>query len=196
MIATLHGEVRAKGSDWALVEVGGIGFRVRVPAAVLEELGDVGDTVRLYTHLLLRDDALTLYGFATAEQLELFEVLLTVSGVGPKLALALLSSTSAEALRLAIAREDVDLLTRVPGVGRKMASRLILELKGRIDLGRLGLPGAAALPPEQAELLEVLTSLGYTTAEARAALASLPAESKELPLEERLRMALRYFGGA
>jgi Holliday junction DNA helicase RuvA len=195
MIATLHGELRARWSDSVLIEVGGIGFRVRVPASVLEELGDVGETVRLFTHLLVRDDAITLYGFATAEQLELFDLLLGVSGIGPRLALSLLSSTSAEMLRLAIAREDVDLLTRVPGVGRKTASRLILELKGRIDLGRLGLPGAVALPPEQAELVEVLTSLGYTAAEARAAVASLPAEAGELPLEERLRLALRYFGG-
>ena len=195
MIATLRGELRARGRDWALVEVGGLGFRVHMPASTLEDLGDVGETVRLYTHLLVRDDALTLYGFASPEQLELFEVLLGVSGVGPRLALSLLSSTSAEALRLAIVREDVDLLTRVPGIGRKTASRLILELKGRIDLGRLALPGAAALPPELAELVEVLTSLGYTTAEARAAVASLPSDAKDMPLEERLRIALRYFGG-
>ncbi len=194
MIATLYGELRARGEDWALVEVGGVGFLVRVPASILEELGEVGERVRLYTHLLLRDDALTLYGFATPEQRELFELFLTVSGIGPKLALSLLSAVSAEALRLAIAREDVDALARVPGIGRKTAGRLILELKGRVDLSRLGLPGAAP-PPEQAELLDVLTGLGYTQAEARAAVASLPPEARELPLEERLRLALRYFGG-
>lgn len=195
MIATLRGELRARSSDAVLIEVGGIGFHVRVPPAILDELGDVGDTVRLYTHLVWREDALTLYGFATPEQLELFEALLTVSGIGPKMALGLLSAASAETLRLAIAREDVDMLTRLPGVGRKTAGRLILELKGRLDLSRLGLPGGAALPPEQAELLEVLTGLGYTMAEARAAVGSLPPEAKELPLEERLRLALRYFGG-
>jgi len=195
MIAMLRGEIRARGSDFLLIEVGGVGFRVQVPASMLEEIGEVGETVRLYTHLLVRDDALALYGFATAEQLELFEMLLGVTGIGPRLALALLSSTSAEMLRLAISQEDVDLLTRVPGIGRKIASRLILEMKGRIDLSRLGLSGVAPLPREQAELLEVLTSLGYSQAEARAALASLPAEAKDLPLEERIRLVLRYFGG-
>jgi len=195
MISTLRGEIRARGTDFLLVEVGGVGFRVQVPVSILEEVGEVGETIRLYTHLQVRDDVLALYGFATAEQMELFEMLLGVTGVGPRLALALLSATSAEALRLAISREDVDLLTRVPGIGRKIASRLILELKGRIDLGRLGLPGATPLPPEQAELLEVLLSLGYSNVEARAALASLPPEAKDFPLEERIRLALRYFGG-
>lgn len=194
MIATLRGELRARGSDWVLLEVGGIGFRLLVPGAALDELGELGETVRLHTHLQVREDGLTLYGFPTAEELELFEILLGVTGIGPRLALGLLSSTSAETLRLAIAQEDVDALCRVPGIGRKTASRLILELKGRIDLGRLGLPGAA-IPPEQAELVEVLMSLGYNTAEARAAVASLPPEVMELPLEERIPLALRYFGG-
>lgn len=195
MIALLNGELHARGSDWVVVQVGGIGFRVRVPASIVEELGDIGETVRLHTHLLVRDDAMALYGFATPEQLELFELLLGVTGIGPRSALMLLSSTSAETLRLAIAQEDVEVLMRVPGIGRKTASRLILELKGQIDLGRLGLAGGAPLPPEQAELLEVLTSLGYTTAEARAAVAALPPEARDQPLEERIRMALRYFGG-
>jgi Holliday junction DNA helicase RuvA len=196
MIALLHGELHAKGMDWVIVQVGGIGFQVRVPASILDELGDVGETVRLYTRLLVRDDAMALYGFATPEQLELFDLLLGVTGIGPKSALTLLSSTAPETLRLAIAREDVDMLTRVPGIGRKTASRLILELKGRIDLGRLGLSGGVALSPEQTELVDVLTNLGYTTAEARAAAAALPPEAKGQPLEERIRLALRYFGGA
>lgn len=195
MIATLYGQLHAKGSDWVIVEVGGVGFQVRVPASILEELGEVGEMVRLYTRLLVRDEVVALYGFATPDQLELFDLLLGVSGIGPRLALALLSATSPETLRLAIAREDVDVLMRVPGIGRKTAGRMILELKGRIDLGRLGLSGGAALAPEHAELVEVLTSLGYTTAEARAAVASLPPEAAGQPLEDRLRLALRYFGG-
>lgn len=195
MIALLHGELHTKGTDWAIVQVGGVGFRVHVPASILDELGDVGEAVRLYTHLAVRDDAIALYGFATPEQLELFELLLGVTGIGPRSALTLLSSTSPETLRMAIAQEDVDVLMRVPGIGRKTASRLILELKGRIDLGRLGLSGGPALSPEQTELVDVLTSLGYTTAEARAAVAGLPPEARGQPLEERIRLALRYFGG-
>lgn len=195
MIASLRGEIRLRGPDFLVIDVGGVGFRVQVPPSALEELGDVGDTVRLYTHLHVRDDALALYGFPTPEQLELFEALLGVSGVGPRLALSILSSTSADALRLAIQQEDVELLTRVPGVGRKTASRLILELKGKIDLTRLGLPGRIPVPPEQAELLDVLTNLGYTMAEAKEAIASLPEDARGMPLEERLRLALRYFGG-
>ena len=195
MIATLRGELRARGSNSILVEVGGMGFRLLVPASTLEVLGDVGETVRLYTHLLVRQDNIALYGFASPEEMDLFELLMSVSGVGPKLALTVLSSTSAEILCLAIAQEDVELLVRVPGIGRKTASRMILDLKGRIDTSRLGLPGAVAISPEQAELLGVLTSLGYSTAEARAAVSSLPPEAKEQPLEERIRLALRYFGG-
>ncbi|MBN1484219.1 MAG: Holliday junction branch migration protein RuvA [Chloroflexia bacterium] len=195
MIATLRGELRVRGEESVLVDVGGIGFRLLVPGSTLDVLGEIGENVRLYTHLLLRDDNLSLYGFATPEELELFELLLGVSGVGPKLALAVLSSTAADMLRLAIAREDVDLLVRVPGIGRKTASRMILELKGRIDISRLGLPGVLAITPEQAELVEVLTSLGYSTAEARSAVASLPPEAADLDLEERIRWALRYFGG-
>lgn len=195
MIAMLYGQLHAKGSDWAIVEVGGVGFQVRVPASILEELGEVGEMVRLYTRLLVRDEVVALYGFATPDQLELFDLLLGVSGIGPRLALALLSATSPETLRLAIAREDVEVLMRVPGIGRKTAGRMILELKGRIDLGRLGLPGGTGLSPEQAELVEVLGSLGYTAAESRAAVASLPPEAAGQPLEDRLRLALRYFGG-
>lgn len=195
MIATLRGELRARGDNFVVVEVGGIGFRLLVPGSTLDELGDLGETVRLYTHLLTREDAITLYGFVTPEELELFELLLGVTGVGPRLALSVLSATSAEALRLAIAQEDVDLLVRVPGIGRKTASRMILDLKGKIDISRLGLPGVGIVSPEQAELIDVLTSLGYSTAEARAAVASLPLEAKAEPLEERIRLVLRYFGG-
>lgn len=195
MIATVRGELRARGSDSVIVEVGGVGFYLEVPLSTLEDLGDVGESVRLYTRLLVRDDALALYGFSSPEELDLFDLLLGVSGIGPKLALALLSTISAESARLAIAREDIDSLVRVPGIGRKTASRLVLELKGKIDISRLALAGTTAVSPEQSELLDVLTSLGYSTAEARAAVASLPPEAMDLSLEERIRLALQYFGG-
>ena len=190
MIAGLRGKLQTIGNNRAIIDVGGIGFQVYMPTSTLSTLGAVGEEVELHTHLHLREDNATLYGFATAEELGLFQTLISVSGVGPKLALAMLSTMNAEKLAMAISTGSIDLLTMVPGVGKKTADRLILELRGK--LAWVGTP--AELAPEDTEVLSALTSLGYSIREATRAVATLPQDQK-LSLEEKIKLALQYFGG-
>jgi len=159
-----------------------------MPASTLESLGAIGDEVHLYTHLHLREDNVALYGFASTEELELFRLLISVSGVGPKSALAMLSAINPGQLATAIATGNVDLLCQVPGVGKKTASRLALELKGKLERFRAG----ALMVGGDAEVIAALTSLGYSSAEAASAVATLP-DSPELTIEEKVRLALQYF---
>ena len=191
MIAGLHGKLQALGGDGAVINVGGIAFQVHMPTSTLSTLGAIGEEVNLHTHLHLREDNATLYGFGTAEELGLFQTLIGVSGLGPKLALAMLSAMSVEKLTMAIATGGADLLTQIPGIGKKMANRLILELKGKLAAGWLGAP-AAELAEENTDVLAALTSLGYSISEATKAVASLP-PSPDLSLEERIKLALQYF---
>jgi Holliday junction DNA helicase RuvA len=149
----------------------------------------VGKEVELHTHLYLREDILALYGFATAEELGLFQSLIGVRGVGPKLALALLSALPPDQLTLAIASGNEDLLTQVPGIGKKTAQRLILELKGKLEKLVSPVPVSEA----DAEVLSALTNLGYTLAEATRALSSVPQE-KDLGLEDKIKLALQNLG--
>ena len=149
--------------------------------------------MHLYTHLHLREDNATLYGFASADELGLFQTLIGVSGLGPKLALAMLSAMDADKLTMAIATGSVDLLVLVPGIGKKMADRLILELKEKIGAGWITTP-AAQLAQENTEVVAALTSLGYSVAEATKAVATLlPPSSSELTLEDKVKLALGYF---
>ena len=191
MIAGLHGTLQTVGSDWAIINVGGIGFQVYMPTSTLSTLGTIGKEVELHTHLHLREDNATLYGFATAEELGLFQTLIGVSGLGPKLALAMLSAMSVEKLTMAIATGSADLLAEIPGIGKKMSNRLILELKGKLAAGWLGAP-VAELAEENTDVLAALTSLGYSVSEATRAVASLP-PSSDLSLEEKIRLALQFF---
>ena len=193
MIASLYGKVESLGSDWAIINVGGIGFQVYMPTSTLSTLGSTGDDVKLYTHLHLREDNVTLYGFGSIEELALFETLLGVSGLGPRLALAMLSAMNTEQLTMAIATGSTDLLTMTPGIGKKVANRIILELKEKIGAGWIAAP-VTQIAQENADVLAALTSLGYSAAEATKAVAALPASS-ELSLEEKLKLALGYFGG-
>jgi len=193
MIASLYGKLESLGSDGAIIDVGGIGFQVYMPTSTLSTLGSAGDEVKLYTHLHLREDNVTLYGFATAEERGLFQTLIAVSGLGPKLALAMLSAMRVDQIAMAIATGSSEVLTTVPGVGKKMANRLVLELKDRIGAGWITIP-ATELAQENTEVLAALTSLGYSASEATRAVASLP-PSQELGLEEKIKLALQYFGG-
>jgi len=193
MIASLHGTVEALGGDWAIVNVGGVGFRVYLPSSVLSTLGPVGVEVRLHTHLHVKEDDIALYGFASPEELQLFETLIGVSGLGPRLALAMLSAMRAEQLTMAIATGSTELLTTVPGIGKKMADRLVLELKDKIGAGLVTSP-AGQIAGEHAEVLAALTSLGYSVTEASRAVATLPRDA-DLTLEEQVTLALQYFGG-
>ncbi len=193
MIASLQGKLESLGSDWAVINVGGIGFQVYMPTSTLSTLGTIGEEVKLHTHLHLREDNATLYGFASTEELGLFQTLIGVSGLGPKLALAMLSALNMEQLAMAIATGSTEMLTTVPGVGKKVASRLILELKEKIGAAWIAAP-AAQLAQENTDVLAALTSLGYSASEATRAVASLPPDS-DLSLEEKVKLALQYFGG-
>jgi len=193
MLASLTGIVEALGTDWAIIRVGGIGFKVHLSTSALSQLGTPGDEVRLHTHLYVREDNISLYGSTSVEELGLFETLIGVSGLGPKLALAMLSAMDASKLAAAIATANILVLTQVPGIGKKMAERIILELKDKVSAGLLTV-AAPELAPENAEVLAALMSLGYSTTEAAQAVASLPHEPS-LSLEERIRLALSYYGG-
>ncbi len=192
MIASLEGKLEAIDAEGAVVNVGGVGFRVAMPTTVLSALGNPGDSVKVYTHLHVREDNIALYGFATAAELWMFETLLGVSGLGPRLALAMLSTLSPEQITTAIATGSADMLDMIPGIGKKVASRIILELKEKIGAG-WAIATTAEAAPENADVLAALTSLGYSAAEAVKAVATLPAEEK-LGLEERLKLALQYLG--
>ena len=142
MIAGLNGKLEAIGGDSAIIDVGGISFQVYMPTSTLSTFGAIGEEVRVHTYFHLREDNAALYGFASADELGLFQTLIGVSGLGPKLALAMLSAMSAEKLTMAIATGSADVLTMVPGVGKKMADRLILELKEKIGAGLIAIPAA------------------------------------------------------
>lgn len=191
MIATLHGKIQARTDDSLILNVGGVGYRVRVPSGTLASLGAVGSDAMLFTHLHVREDELSLYGFATEDELRLFEKLLTVSGIGPKVGIGVLSNASPDTIRYAIAQGNADALTAIPGIGKKTAQRLVLELKGKIDVSGLGEIGE--LSPVDEDVMNALINLGYSAAEATRAARSVPSTAKTI--EERIRIALQYLGG-
>lgn len=193
MISSLHGRLEWLGAGGAIINVNGVGFQVNMPTSTLSTLGAIGSQVHLHTHLVMREDSVALYGFNTDEELELFQILLGVSGIGPKLGLAMLSAMSVENLSMAIATSDTNLLKTIPGIGKKMAERLALELKDKVGAGLMATSGVQ-LAPESAEVIAALTSLGYSIAEAGRAVAALTS-SEKLSLEEKVRLALQYFAG-
>jgi Holliday junction DNA helicase RuvA len=188
MIATLEGILEYRGDNSVIINVGGIGFRVYVSGPTLIQLGAIKGKVSLYTHLHVREDNISLYGFASSEELTLFKSLISVTGIGTKLALALLSALNPKQLVMAITSGDIDLLSQTPGIGKKMASRLVVELKGKLekDWREVALP----LAPERADVIAALTGLGYSVTEAVKAISRLP-DSEELSLEEKVKMALQ-----
>ena len=190
MIATLQGRIAAKGENYVIVNVGGVGFKVYAPLSLQERLGGIGQEVSLFTHMHVRENEVALYGFGTPDELALFELLLGVSGIGPKAALKIVSILSADTLREAIARGDMAMLTRIPGVGKKTAERIMVGLKDKLGVS-LEFVSYPALTHADAEVISALTSLGYSVVEAQAALRSLP--QGDLPLEEKIRLALQYF---
>jgi holliday junction DNA helicase RuvA len=193
MISSLRGTVlQLHQPDSLVLEVGGVGFKVFIPASVFDELGGVGRTAFLHTSLLVREDALTLYGFSTEEQRAIFEMLLTVQGVGPKLGLAILSSLSLDVLRRAVAQEQAEVLDRVPGVGRKTAEKIVFTLKDKLGAG-VGLGAITRVSDVDTEVLAALTTLGYSVVEAQAAVQSIPKSEEARSVEDRIRLALQYF---
>jgi Holliday junction DNA helicase RuvA len=189
VIASLNGKLEATGTDWAIVDVNGVGFRVFTPTSTLSTFGRPGSTIHLYTHLHVREDNLALYGFSTFEELGLFQILTGVSGIGPKLALAMLSAMTADHLVSVIASGNTDMLTTVPGIGKKIAARLVLELKDKI--GAMATVVPLQMIEGSNDVIAALVSLGYSTAEANRAVAGLP--DSALSLEDKIRLALAYF---
>ncbi|MGH9207845.1 MAG: Holliday junction branch migration protein RuvA [Acidimicrobiales bacterium] len=191
MIGSLRGVLLDRpGSDQVLVEVNGVGYRVLVPVSTMAGLGELGSQVFLHVHTHVREDAIILYGFVNREQRQAFESLIGAHGVGPSLAIAILSVHSPLELSRAVACDDIDALTLVPGVGRKTAVRLLVELKARLDLPEIdGLPGGfTTVPTPRAEVSAALGGLGYGPDEVRSALRALPEEGAT---EELLKVALR-----
>jgi Holliday junction DNA helicase RuvA len=195
MIAAVHGQLDGRTADAALVNVGGIVLRVSSSVTTLRTLGEVGTRVSLHTHLWVREDALQLFGFATIEELRLFETLLGVAGVGPRLALSILSFAAPDQIQAAILAEDTALLSKVNGVGRKTAARIILELRGKLTaaVGSVASAGVSADPGTN-EVIEALQALGYSTVEAMDALSALGEQSRDLTPEQRVFAALRHLG--
>ncbi len=188
MISFLEGTLAEKGAGRVVVSVGGVGYEVSVAAQTLAKLPPQGRPARLYTRLQVRDDGLLLYGFVSPEERSLFDHLITVTGVGPKMAMAILSVLSPDALRRAIAAADADALSTAPGVGKKVAARIILDLKDKLGLG-----GDEAATGPLAEVREALLALGLSPQEARDALGSL-SPNGDRSVEELLRQALRSVG--
>ncbi len=192
MIASLRGTILViDPPNLLVVEVGGVGFKVSVPASVFDGLDGIGRPIFLHTYLIVREDALALFGFSSEEQRVLFELLLTVQGIGPRLALAVLSSLSIDVLRQAVGADQPEVLDRVPGVGRKTAEKIVFALKDK--LGRAyafaALGSAADL---DTEVIGALTSLGYSVVEAQAAVQNIPKGQGET-VEDKIRLALQYF---
>ncbi|VTR75556.1 Holliday junction branch migration protein RuvA [Cellulomonas hominis] len=203
MIASVHGTVQAVRLDAAVVEVGGVGMLVQATPATLAGLR-VGQTATLHTSLVVREDSLTLFGFADADEREVFEVLQTVSGVGPRLALAMLAVHTPDGLRRAVATEDLAALKRVPGIGHKGAQRIVLELADRLGApaavpAAAGASAAAAPVDRRDQVVDALVGLGWNQKAAQDAVTSVLDGSDE-PVGESevagvLRAALRTLGG-
>lgn len=189
MIASLEGTVSQILDDSLVINVGGVGFRVFVPKNVCKE-AELFKSRALYTHLVVREDALTLFGFESLEERDLFVLLLGANGVGPRTGLAILSSMPVPLIHKAVLAEEADLFARVPGIGKKTAQSIVLHLQGKIK-GE-GLPGNAELRELDTDLMDALTSLGYSVVEAQAALQTIPKDTAK-DLETRLRIALQYF---
>ena len=190
MIASLKGTVQYKDDVSLVVQIGGVGLRVYVPAVLLDT-SLPGSGVDLHTYLSVREDALTLFGFETREEREYFALLLGVSGIGPRLALAALSTLNPDAIRRAVFHEQAEVFNRVPGIGLKTAQKILIHLQDKV--GAAGdLRPITALTDLDTELLEALVALGYSVVEAQAALQAVPKDAPE-DIETRLRLALQYF---
>ncbi len=189
MIASLRGRVEQVSENSIVVEVGGVGLSVTVPAPLAARL-QPGQPAALFTRLIVREDALALYGFESPDQRGFFDLLLGVSGVGPKVAMSLLSHFSLEVLHQAVGANQPERLAGIPGVGRKTAEKIVFHLKDKVAAGVE--PGLGGWLEGDTDIIAALTALGYTVVEAQSALQSLPRDAPA-DLESRLRLALQYF---
>ncbi len=192
MIATLEGLIVSRGTDHLVVAVGGIGVEVAAPFSTIEKLN--ADRVFLHTRLVVREDSLTLYGFASTSEREVFDAVLKISGIGPKLALSLLSSLSVENVRSAVHNDRPEIISRVPGIGKKTAQKIVLELQDKMPAGLEAMPMAGVDDDSSADVIDALTALGYSVVEAQAAVQALPLDAPD-GVEERVLIALQSLGG-
>lgn len=190
MIASIEGKVSATGRDYVVIVTGGIGYKVFVPFSTLERV-DTSEVTFLHTSLIVREDSMTLFGFATTTEREVFEILLTVNGVGPKTALGILSNLSLDSLRNAVVGERAEILTRVPGIGKKTAQKILIELKDKLKLG-LDTAPVSTFDDVNSDVLDALVALGYSIVEAQTAIQTLPPDAPH-NVEDRVRLALQYF---
>ncbi|HHW87183.1 MAG TPA: Holliday junction branch migration protein RuvA [Chloroflexi bacterium] len=192
----IRGTVALRQKDALVIDVGGagggIGLKVYTPEPTAARFQD-GAAVLLHTYLQVREDALTLYGFESEDELAIFELLLTVSGVGPKVALSTLSTLSPDALRLALSNSEPGVIARVPGIGKRTAEKIVLELKDKVKAPASGIEALVQISAADAEVIDALVALGYSIVEAQRAVQSLPKDV--MAVEERLRLALSSFGG-
>lgn len=195
MIAYIRGNLDYKGTDFVVVEAKGIGYKIRTPLPAIERIGQKGDEVKVYTYLYVREDAMNLYGFLTQEELGTFELLISVSGIGPKAALSLLSTVSPSSFALAVITDDVSTLMKAQGVGKKTAQRIILELKDKIKKEQLEDVSIVEAAFENGsnsgkeEAVSALMVLGYTQLEARKAVSTVFAE--DMDVEAVIKKALK-----
>lgn len=194
MIRLVRGAVVGRDKDGLVVDIGGaaggVGLKVHCLAPTLMQ-HQPGDSLRLYTHLQVREDALTLFGFETEDELNLFELLLGVSGVGPKAALSVLSTLSPDALRLALGSQEPAMIARAPGVGKRTAEKIVVELKDKVKAPGGDLAALARASDVDSEVIEALITLGYSVVEAQRAVQQLPKDA--VGIEDRLRLALSMF---
>ena len=189
MISYIEGKIIFRGENFVIIKTGGIGFKV----FVLPGLNLENDEIKLFTHLNVKEDALTLYGFSDYKELELFELLISISGIGPKAGLGILSLADTETVKVAIAKSDASILTRVSGIGKKTAERVILELRNKFSVSDVGnLEEKSKEIGDYSDAVEALISLGYNASEAKNALSKISPEVKDVG--ERVRMALKEMG--
>ena len=189
LVTSISGTLQRTGEDWVDVGMGGITLRVSVPGTAIDSVGRVGEDITLYTSLQVREDSISLYGFPTEDEKHTFETLLNISGIGPRLALAMLGRFSPMTLLEAVEAGDTRALSTVPGVGRRTASRIVLELKGKLDLDFARTDGGGV----DSDLVDALTALGYGYTEAHEAISKTKSEA---PDEERIRAALEHLTSA
>ena len=189
LISAVSGKIESKGPEYVDVNVSGVTFRISTPSTTIDQIGKSGDSVRLLTSLQQRQDSITMYGFATEEDRIAFDALISINGVGPRLAIAVLSTFDAGSMAAAVQSEDTGAFVRVPGVGARTASRIVLELKGKLDQS-WSIPGGAEIVDD---VFDSLTSLGYSIQETRNAITSINTEeNNKLNTEEKLRLALQF----
>ncbi len=198
MFAYIKGRLEIKANDFVVIDVNGVGYKIFAPLSTIEKLGDIGDTVKVHTHYHVREDNISLYGFATQEELRIFELLISVSGVGAKSANAILANISPSKFALCVISNDVKELTKLPGIGAKSAQRIILELKDKlkteeaiIEEDNIEIRNIVDSNNNIQEALSALMVLGYPQKEATKAISSVKTE--DLSVEEIIKKALIYF---